>query len=131
MPATQSSLVIKYRGRSRGGGGWGVMWVSPPPPHPPPLPPACSLLGDPKLQEEGITSHACAQMQHVLVLSSYPDPLISGILYLPLEYQEENCHIGSKKGHSHAIPFSGSSKTSHFCGHMCNIIFPLWNLAVL
>ena len=61
------------RGGSRGGpGGSG------------PLPP--SLFGEPpNFIKREKTSHVCARKRHILVLNSYPDPLLSGILYPPLD----------------------------------------------
>ena len=61
-----SAIVFKVaQGRIQGGGG--VLGVSPPPLY--------FWEGTPKLHKEGEkTLHPCAQIQHVLVVNSYPDP---------------------------------------------------------
>ena len=63
-------------GGSRGGGGVrGVRGVRTPPPP---------FGGPPNFIKREKTSRVCARKYRILVLNSYPDPLLSEILYPPL-----------------------------------------------
>ena len=57
--------VPTLRRGSRVGGSW---YITPPPP------PTHTLWGIPKLHKEGKSLRACARMQRILVVISYPDP---------------------------------------------------------
>ena len=67
-----------FTGAVPGGGGLGDQ---DPPPHT-----HNPFGGPPNFIKRGITSCMCTQIRHILVVNSYPDPSISNILYLPLEY---------------------------------------------